>query len=265
MTGNGIARIVVAAIVCSVPLPSAAADLQPRTTQAYRAYVDAARDAFVARLRTGVEVPALADGVISAGAAGTDAIIDVPGGLVHHWRATAFVRGATLDAVVEISSDYAALRSVYKAVVDSTLLERDGDTYRVRMRLKEGGGGVTGVLDVESTIRYVHPTPRSVYLLSDADQIREVVDAGRHSERLLPPGHDSGYLWHASTFTYALEQTDGVYVEMETIGLSRRFPPLLGWLIEPIARHLGRRSVATSLEEFAAALRLRASTATAVR
>jgi hypothetical protein len=32
--------------------------------------------------------------------------------------------------------------------------------------------------------------------------------------------------------------------------LSRSFPPLLGWIIEPIARRLGRRSAATSLQEY---------------
>ena len=39
---------------------------------------------------------------------------------------------------------------------------------------------------------------------------------------------------------------------METVGLSRGFPPLLGWLIEPIARRLGRKSIERSLEEFIA-------------
>jgi hypothetical protein len=68
-------------------------------------------------------------------------------------------------------------------------------------------------------------------------------------------GRDSGYLWRASTFTCFVETKDGLYVETETIGLSRAFPPLLGWIIEPIARRLGRRSVATSLQEFATALK----------
>ncbi len=75
-------------------------------------------------------------------------------------------------------------------------------------------------------------------------------DAGRPSERRLPEGRDSGYLWRAGTFTLFVEGDDGVYMEMETVGLSRRFPPLLGWLIEPIARRVGRRSVERSVQEF---------------
>jgi hypothetical protein len=48
-----------------------------------------------------------------------------------------------------------------------------------------------------------------------------------------------------------------VAVEMETIGLSRAFPLMLTWIIEPIARRLGRKSVELSLQEFATAVRAR--------
>ena len=42
----------------------------------------------------------------------------------------------------------------------------------------------------------------------------------------------------------------GVWLEMETIGLSRGFPSMLGWFIEPIARRVGRSSVDDSLRAF---------------
>ena len=47
----------------------------------------------------------------------------------------------------------------------------------------------------------------------------------------------------------------GVFVIMETLGLSRRFPVGFGWIIEPIARRLGRKSVESTLSEFATAVR----------
>jgi hypothetical protein len=49
-------------------------------------------------------------------------------------------------------------------------------------------------------------------------------------------------------------------MEMETIGLSRPFPPLLGWIIEPIARHIGRASVEESVQEFRRAVLMRSPT-----
>ena len=82
-------------------------------------------------------------------------------------------------------------------------------------------------------------------------------DAGTAKERQLSPGHDSGYLWRAAAFTHMVERDGGVFVEMETIGLSRGFPTLLSWIIEPIARRVGRSSVERSLQEFSAAVRKR--------
>jgi hypothetical protein len=243
--------------LCSPAIASAeaaAAELQPRTSQAYDAYLDKAKRAFVSRARTPAD-PLLRDGVILAGPAGEDGIITVPGGLVHHWVGRTLLRGVTLEHVVNVSKSYAAYNTVYKSILASTLLGQEGDTYRVLMRLKESEAGITAVLDVRSTIQYVEPRAGVVYALSNADEVREVERAGRPDERLLPPGRDSGYLWRASTFTHFQQEGDGVYVEMETLGLSRQFPALLGWIIEPIARSVGRRSVQNSLQEFIAAIR----------
>jgi hypothetical protein len=232
---------------------AAAADLQARTSDAYDAYLAAARRAFPSRDRP-VLTPPPQSGVLSAGPAREDGIIGVPGGLVHHWRAAAFIRGATLRTGLAVSSAFQNYHAVYKAVIRSSVLARSGDRHVVLMRLEEGEAGVRAVLDVRSTVEYVYPRMDTAIALSHADEIREVRNAGRPDERLLPPGRDSGYLWRAATFTYFRAQSGGLYVETDTIGLSRDFPPLLGWIIEPIARRFGRRSAATSLQEFIAAV-----------
>ena len=48
----------------------------------------------------------------------------------------------------------------------------------------------------------------------------------------------AGYYRMISGFlnSAGVQLDEGVYVEMETLGLSRRFPRMLGWIIEPIAR-----------------------------
>jgi hypothetical protein len=235
---------------------AAAAELQARTSQAYETYLEAAERAFISRVRAGSDPSGPGrTGTISAGPGGQDGIITVPGGLVHHWIGRTLLRGVTLEHVVRVSASYGTYSTVYKAIVASKVLGQEGDTYRVLMRLKESEAGITAVLDVRSTIQYVELDGGVVYAVSHADEIREVERLGRPDERLLPPGRDNGYLWRASTFTHFRREGDGVYVEMETFGLSRRFPPMLGWIIEPIARRVGRRSVQTSLEEFSAAVR----------
>ena len=248
-----IGALVVIAVTGSVQHPAAAAELQGQTSLAYDSYLNGVRQAFLARARP-IVAPSPPSGVLSAGPARDDGISSVPGGLVHHWRAAAFIRGATLRQGLDVSSAFANYHAVYKAVIRSRLLGRNGDKYTVLMRLEEGEAGVRAVLDVRSTVEYVYPSSGVALAFSHADEIREVQRAGRPDEQLLQPGRDSGYLWRAATFTYFREQSDGLYVETESTGLSREFPPLLGWIIEPIARRLGRRSVATSLQEFVAAI-----------
>jgi hypothetical protein len=247
--------LLVLAALGTAPDPAVAAELDARTSRAYDAYLEQAQRAFIARARGTAVIDETRAGVVVAGPAVGDGVVAVPDGLVHHWIGSALIRGVTLRDAVNMSSSYADYRCIYKSVVASQLLEHAGDTYRALMRLTEGDAGVSAVLQIQTTVRYFRTTDDDVYALSNADVIREVRNAGRPGEQLLPAGRDSGYLWRANTFTRFVNQKEGVYVEMETLGLSRRFPALLGWLLEPIARRLGRKSVETSLRDFLVAVR----------
>jgi hypothetical protein len=167
----------------------------------------------------------------------------------------AFVRGATLQQVAGVARDYPSYSKVYTNVVSARVLSEQGDRYRVLIRLKEGEAGINAVLDVRSAVDYRMQADGSTTAISKSEEIREVENAGRPNESRLPAGRDSGYLWRAHTFTQFIPERDGVVVVMETLGLSRRFPRGLGWLIEPIARRLGRKSVEGSLNEFLTAIR----------
>lgn len=234
--------------------PAAAADLQPRTAQAYGKYADEMTRDFVSRATMNATTARRCDGVITARAGNGDGILNVPDGLIHHWLALAFVRGATLKDVDRVARDYSAYPKVYKSVVSSKVLSQQGDTYRVLIRVKEDAG-LTAVLDVRSAVEYRTQRDGSITATSKSEEIRQVEDYGKPNESLLPVGRDSGYLWRAHTLTHFVAEKDGVFVAMETLGLSRRFPPLTGWIIEPIARRIGRKSVEGSLDEFLAAIR----------
>ena len=243
------------AIACLTPVPAHAADLQPRTAQAYEKYADESARAFVARAQKAAAAARRCDGVIGARAGSGDGILNVPDGLIHHWLGLAFVRSATLKQVDAVARDYASYSRVYKSVVSAKVLTHQGDRYRVLIRLKEGEAGINAVLDVRSAVDYRTQPDGSLTAISRSEEIREVDNAGRSNESLRPAGRDSGYLWRAHTFTHFIPEKDGVFIVMETLGLSRRFPRGFGWIIEPIARRLGRKSVEGSLDEFASAIR----------
>jgi hypothetical protein len=169
--------------------------------------------------------------------------------------ATAFVKGATLRQVVDVARDYPSYGKVYENVVSAKVLSQKGDTYSVLIRLEEGSLGVEAVLDVRSTVEYRTLGDGSILATSKSDEIRQVDNAGRSNESRRPVGRDSGYLWRAHTVTLFTPSDDGVVVVMETLGLSRGYPPFTGWWLEPIARRLGRKSAEGSLNEFLVAIR----------
>lgn len=257
-----------AATACAVLLAAAwpliAAELRPEAAAAFDAYRDRAHAAFLARPALDWSTAPSHSGVLQAGPGEGDGISSVPGGLVHHWRGVAFADGAALPDVVAQSQRYGEYPRIYEAVKSTRLLERRDDTFVTLTRLETGAGGVHGVLEVRSATRYTSPRPGVVLAVSASEEIREVKNAGKPDERLLPEGDDSGYLWRAATFTRYTQVDGGVVIEMETLGLSRRFPRFTGWLIEPFVRRLGRRSVEGSLREFVRAVG-RASHAGAVR
>jgi hypothetical protein len=234
--------LIVACLIGSAARPAHAAELELRTSQAYDAYLEGVRRAFLAPDRNATQTAVERDGGVSVNPGAQDGIIAVPGGLIHHWVGRIFVRDLALRAVVETSRAYSAYNTVYKSIIASRVVGREADTYRVLMRIKEGEAGVNAVLEIRSTVQYLTGSNGSVLALSSADEIREVQNDGERRERLLPAGLDRGYLWRANTFSRFVSQNDGVYIETETLGLSRRFPVLLGWIIEPIARRVFFRS-----------------------
>jgi hypothetical protein len=178
-----------------------AAELQPRTVQAFEKHSEQAVREFGARAQKLAREGRRCDGVMRARAASGDGILNVPDGLIHNWMATAFVKGATLRQVAEVARDYPSYSKIYENVKSARVLSQQGDTYRVLLRLEEGGLGVEAVLDVRSTVEYRTLGDGSVSATSTSDEIRQVNNAGRPNESLRPVGRDSGYLWRAHTLT----------------------------------------------------------------
>jgi len=243
-------------VACShaLAVSAIAADLGPRTLAAYEQYVDQAKAAFLRRSQDAessseATEASRARAITATESSPTGRIIEVPGGLVHHWTSVMFIRDVDLPRVIAVAQAYDRYAAIYRSVVMSKLVAREGDRFHVLARLKEDAGLVSAVLETRTVVTYEQEaqTARSI---GTATQIRQVKNAGSSRERLLREGHDSGYLWRANTFTRFVERDGGVCIQVETIGLSRRFPPLLGRLIEPIARRLGRASVERTLNEF---------------
>jgi hypothetical protein len=109
------------------------ADLQPRTTEAYAAYVASAEAVFLARVVSGEPVAHAAGG--SSVEETTDGrIVKVANGLVHHWRGTIHVPGVGLERVIATAQRYDAYTRMYKSVIEARVLRRDGNRFCVLTR-----------------------------------------------------------------------------------------------------------------------------------
>lgn len=264
-------RVCQALLLLLAPGAAAAAELKAETGAAYEAYIEALQRRFAPERQGSFSIEHAAEDTRRALRGGTvlvwpgeeDGILDVPGGLIHHWRGAAFVPDVPLSAVLEVVQDYPSYAATYQWVIRSNLIaherpEQGGrDEFRVFLRLEQSARMVTSVVDVWTVVEYRYPDRDRAVGTSEADCIRQVEHAGRQNERRLPVGQGNGYLWRANTHATYLRRDGGVYVDLHNVGLSRGFPPLLGWLIEPIARRIGRGSVAESLRQLRQAVALR--------
>jgi hypothetical protein len=81
-----------------------------------------------------------------------------------------------------------------------------------------------------------------------------VADAGTPNEREKPVGQDGGFLWRINSYWKFEEKDSGVYIECESISLTRDIPAGLGWLIKPFVTGIPKDSLLMTLGSTRAAL-----------
>jgi len=233
------------------------AELRPETARAFEDYVRGVEARVDRQVRTGPFLWAdprrgeLREGKILTERRNTG---EIPHGQIHDWIGAAFYSGATLDRTLRLIQDYNHHHNVYKPeVVESRLLARDGDFFRIRLRLLKKKI-ITVVLDTEHDVRYFPLSPTRLHSRSRTTRIVEIDNPGKTSEKPLPEGKDHGFLWRLYTYWRFEEADGGVYAECEAISLTRDVPSALAWLIDPIVRNLPRESLENTLKSTRAAL-----------
>jgi hypothetical protein len=163
----------------------AAAELGEAAGRAYAEYLGQASRSFLDRLN---QPPGGSDADHAALQAERTIV-----GPVHHWRGAIFIPGVTLDQAISVSRTYRDYPNIFRPIIASTVLADEGDFLRVQFRIRESAAGMTVILDVRSTIRYVRIDARRAYDISSADEILEVkvlqnqmrsTEAGCVSDRL---------------------------------------------------------------------------------
>ncbi len=236
-----------------------AAELQPKTVKAFEAYVTAAESRppapFLwldsrpaperARHLKDLHAGGLMIERLNVRPQGRD--IDVPDGLVHHWIGAVFVPNGTTAEALRLLQDYDRHADVYApAVARSRLLSRDGDRFRFSLRFVMTQV-ITVTVDGEHEARFATVGPKSARSWIRSTRLAEVTDAGTSAEHEEPVGQGGGYLWRLNSYWRFEERDGGVYVECESVSLTRDIPFGLGWIVRPFVTSLPRESLELTL------------------
>ena len=172
--------------------------------------------------------------------------ISIDGGLINHWRGTAFIPNVTLDHVLKVLQEPQTDKHKQEDVLASRVVSRNGDSQKVFLRLRRTKF-VTVVYDTEYDVDYKRLAPDRAFSDSISTRIVEIEHAGTPRERALPEGDDHGYMWRLNSYWRYKQLPDGVLVEVESLTLSRDLPPILGTLIRPIVNSTARESMTRTL------------------
>jgi hypothetical protein len=169
-----------------------------------------------------------------------DRALRIPGGLIHHWSGVIFIPHATLPEVFAVLQDYDHHQDIYKPdVLRSKLIERDGNHAKIYLQLFNKSA-VTVVLNADFDVVDTEFTSMRRQTVSRSTRIAEVANPGRENEHERPVGHDHGYMWRLDSYWRVEEKDGGVYVQNESVALTRTVPAILAWLVNPLLESIPR-------------------------
>jgi hypothetical protein len=180
---------------------------------------------------------------------------DLPGAMLHHWRGTAFVPGATAADFERLMKDFNAYPKHYAPqVMTAKVLTQQGDHFLVVMRVRQKHI-ITVVMDTSYDVTFARLDARHGYSISRSTHISEIESPGTAGEQVLTSSQEHGFLWRLNTYWSYEERDGGLYIQIESVTLTRSIPRGLGWAVEPFVESVPRESLEFTLRSTYNALR----------
>jgi hypothetical protein len=180
---------------------------------------------------------------------------DLPGAMLHHWRGTAFAPGAKAADFERLMRNFNAYPQRFSPqVVQAKVLMQQEDRAQATMRVRQHHV-ITVVMDTTYEIDYGRLDPEHGYSSSRSTRISEIVSPGSDEERALNSEEEHGFLWRMNTYWSYEERDGGLYMQVESISLTRSIPHGLGWVVRPFVESVPRESLEFTLRSACNALR----------
>lgn len=174
----------------------------------------------------------------------------LPGALLHHWRATAFVSGATTDDFATLLKNFDAYPTDFSPqVLQARILMHDGDHLQAWMRVRQHHV-ITVVMDTTYEVTFGALDAQHGYSSSRSTHISELDSHGHEVDAT----EDHGFLWRQNTYWSYEERDGGLYIQIESISLTRSIPTGLAWVVGPFIESVPRQSLEFTLRSACTAL-----------
>lgn len=114
---------------------------------------------------------------------------------------------------------------------------------------------ITVVMDTTYDIAFAELDVQHGYSISKSTRIDEIDSPGTSAERTLNANQEHGFLWRQNTYWSYEERDGGLYLQIESVSLTRSIPSGLGWAIRPYVESIPRETLEFTLRSTCNALR----------
>ncbi len=167
----------------------------------------------------------------------------LPDALLHHWRGTAFAPGASAADFERLLRDFSAYpRRFAPEVLEARVLSGQGDRLEAWMRVRQKHV-LTVVLDTTYDVSFGRLDAGDGYSASRSTRIYELDS----QQQPLSPAAEHGFLWRLNSYWTYEERDGGLYLQIESVSLSRAIPAGLGWALRPYVESVPRESLEFTL------------------
>ena len=181
--------------------------------------------------------------------------LPLPGALLHDWRGTAFAAGAKAADFERLMRNINAYPQYFSPqVLQAKVITQRGDHLQALMRVRQKHV-LTVVLDTTYDITFGRLDAQRGYSISRSTKISEIESPGSKNEHALGPSEENGFLWRLNSYWTYEERDGGLYLQIESVSLTRSVPNGLNWIIQPFIEKIPRESLEFTLRSTCDALR----------
>lgn len=179
----------------------------------------------------------------------------MPAAMLHDWRGTAFAPGATAADFEQLMKNFDAYPQHFSPeVIQARTLAQEGDHFQASMRVRQKHV-ITVVMDTSYDVTFGRLDAQHGYSISRSTHVSEIESPGTTKERALSGSEGHGFLWRMNTYWSYEERDGGLYMQIESVTLTRSIPTGLGWAVGPFVESIPRESLEFTLRSTCNALR----------